>query len=367
MRRWWGSLAVRLFTAQILVVLAGAATLAVVAAAVGPAMFREHLRRTTHGVDPATSMHVEQAYRMANTISLGLALLTALVAALTVSGYLSHRVGRTVGTLAGAATRIADAQYATRAAPPGLGAEFDTLAAAFNAMAARLETVEGTRRQLLSDLGHEMRTPLSTIEGYLDAIEDGISVPDEDALVVLRTQTGRLRRLAEDITAVSRAEEHNLDLHRQRVAPADLVRPALAAASPRYAAKGADLAERTHAGLSSVSADPERIAQVLGNLLDNALRHTPPGGTVTVTTSQQHGQVRFEVADTGDGIAAEHLPHVFERFYRADAARDRDHGGSGIGLAIARAIATAHGGQVTAHSPGPGAGATFTLSLPAEP
>ncbi len=111
-------------------------------------------------------------------------------------------------------------------------------------------------------------------------------------------------------------------------------------------------------------ADPQRIGQVLGNLLDNALRHTPAGGTVTVTAGPAGAGVQFVVTDTGEGIPTEHLPHVFERFYRADAARDRDHGGSGIGLAIARVIATAHHGTITADSPGEGRGATFTLTLP---
>ena len=363
MGRIWRSLAVRLFTAQALVVLAGAVTLAVVATAVGPSIFHAHLAESAHGVDPQTSSHVEQAYRSANAISLSVALLAALAAALTVSAYLARRLGRTVAALAHAAARIADGQYGTHVPAPGLGTDFDTLTAAFNAMAARLQAVEATRRQLLADLGHEMRTPLSTIEGYLDAAEDGISVPDEDTTTVLRTQTARLRRLAEDLTAVTNAAEHRL--HRGPVAPADVVRTALAAARTAYAAKGVDLRERTDTQLPAVPADAGRLGQVLGNLLDNALRHTPPGGQVTVRTRGAPGRVEIAVCDAGTGIAPEHLPHVFERFYRAEPARDRDHGGSGIGLAIVHAIVTAHGGQVTAESPGPGRGATFTITLPA--
>lgn len=360
----WRSLAVRLFTAQVLVVLAGAVTLTVVAATAGPALFRTHLRQATHSVDAQTARHVEQAYRLANTLSLGLAALAALAAALSVSAYLAHRLGRTVATLAGAAVRVADGHYGTRAAAPGLGEEFDALTAAFNAMAARLESVEATRRQLLADLGHEMRTPVATIEGYLDAAEDGISVADEDTLSVLRAQTSRLRRLAEDLSAVSRAEEH-LELDRRSVAVADLVAAAVAGAQGRYTAKGVHLRPRLEPDLPAVEADPQRIGQLMGNLLDNALRHTPPGGEVTLTARRHTGGVRLVVADTGSGIAAEHLPHLFERFYRVDAARDRDHGGSGIGLAIAQAIATAHGGLITAESPGPGGGAVFILTLPA--
>jgi signal transduction histidine kinase len=236
---------------------------------------------------------------------------------------------------------------------------------AFNAMAGRLAEVEATRRRLLADLGHELRTPVATIEAYVDAAEDGVLVPDEDTWAVLRAQTGRLRRLAEDIAAVSRAEEHQLDLHPRRVAVAELVGAAVAAAGPRYADKGVTLATAVGASLPELTADVERMGQVLGNLLDNALRHTPAGGTVTVRAEQDRPGVRITVADTGEGIAAEHLTHVFERFYRADAARDRSRGGSGIGLAIVRAIVTEHGGRVTAHSNGPGTGTAFVVSLPA--
>jgi signal transduction histidine kinase len=182
---------------------------------------------------------------------------------------------------------------------------------------------------------------------------------------VLRTQTGRLRRLAEDVASVSRAEVHQLDLHPEPAAPGDLVRDAVAAARPRYAAKGVALVERVEPDPPPVRVDRQRIGQVLGNLLDNALRHTPAGGTVTVTVAGTPAGVRLVVADTGEGIPAADLAHVFERFYRVDAARDRAHGGSGIGLAIVRALVHEHGGRVTAASDGPGSGATFTVTLPA--
>jgi signal transduction histidine kinase len=357
-------LAGRLFAAQTLVVLTGAVTLALVAAAVGPAIFHDHLRQISGHVDAAASRHVEEAYASASAVSLGVALFAALAAALAVSAYVARRVAHPVGQLAIAAADVADGNYGVRVTAPGLGREFDTVAAAFNAMAARLADVEATRRRLLADLGHELRTPLATLEAYVDAAEDGVAVDDEDTWAVLRTQTTRLRRLAEDIAAVSRAEEHQLDLHPQPVAATDLVGAAVAAARPRYAAKGVRLHERAGVDVGDVEADTERMGQVLGNLLDNALRHTPPGGRVTVAVDRDPSGVRLTVTDTGEGIPATHLPHVFERFYRADAARDRGHGGSGIGLAIVRAIVAEHGGRVTAASDGTGAGATFTVSLP---
>jgi signal transduction histidine kinase len=147
----------------------------------------------------------------------------------------------------------------------------------------------------------------------------------------------------------------------------DLVTAAVEAARPDYDARGVCLAARTSDGLPEISADQDRIGQVLAGLLANALRHTPPGGSVCAAAAALPGGtgVRIIVSDTGDGIAAEHLPHVFERFYRADAARDRAHGGSGIGLTIARALISAHGGTLTATSGGPGTGASFTITLPA--
>ena len=358
-------LAGRLLVAQTLVVLAGAVTLGLVATAVGPAIFHSHLQQVSERVDAATAAHVEQAYASASAVSLGLALLAALAAALAVSAYVARRVAHPVGELAAAAAAVADGQYGARVAAPGLGREFDTVAGAFNAMAARLAQAEATRRRLIADLGHELRTPVATIEAYVDAAEDGITVADEDTWAVLRTQTTRLRRLAEDMTAISRAEEHQLDLHRRTTAPADLIAAAVAAVRPRYAERNVALCQQIDPDLPPVEVDPERMAQVLGNLLDNALRHTAPGGAVTVGAAPGAAGIRVTVADTGEGIAAEALPHVFERFYRADPARDRRHGGSGIGLAIVRAIVTAHGGHVTAASDGPGRGATFTVTLPA--
>jgi two-component system sensor histidine kinase BaeS len=250
--------------------------------------------------------------------------------------------------------------------PPGLGAEFEELVTGFNDMARRLDGVEETRRRLLADLAHELRTPVATLAAYLEAVEDGVTVLDADALAVMQAQTGRLTRLAQDVSAVSRAEEGHRTLDRRPTPAATLVTTAYrSAAADRYAANGVLLEHVIAPGLPVVEVDVERIAQVLGNLLDNALRHTPRGGRVTVIADTRDGQLRLRVTDTGIGITAEHLPHVFERFYRADAARDRGHGGSGIGLAIVKAYVQGHDGHVTAASNGPGQGTTVTITLPA--
>ncbi|MBQ0895200.1 HAMP domain-containing histidine kinase [Micromonospora sp. U56] len=354
----------RLFAAQALVVLVGAGTLGLVAAALGPAIFRDHLRQVSGPVEPATAHHVEEAYTSASVLALGTALAASLIAALAVSAYVARRLAQPVEQLAAAAADVSQGDYTARVTVAGLGPEFDTVATAFNTMAVRLAEAETTRRRLLADLGHELRTPLATIEAYVDAAEDGIAVEGESTWNVLRTQTTRLRRLAEDVAAVSRAEEHQPDLRPRPIAAAEVASAAVGAARPRYTAKGVALRETVEADVGDVDADPERMGQVLGNLLDNALRHTPPGGQVTVTAGRHPAGVCLSVSDTGEGISSAHLPYVFERFYRSDTARDRDHGGSGIGLAVAGAIVMQHGGRIDAASAGPGAGATFTITLP---
>lgn len=358
-------LAVRLLAAQLAVVVAAAIAAGLAAIAVGPSIFRSHLGQDTHLAVPAgAAAHAEQAFRDAGAISLAVALLAALVAATAVSTFATRRITRPAQALAAAAADVSAGRYDIDLPPPALGREFDTLTSAFGTMAAQLRQVEVTRRRLLADLAHEMRTPVATLDGYMEGVEDGIAAWDTDTAVMLRTQTRRLARLAEDITAVSKAEEGQLDLRPVTTTAAQLVDAAVAAAADRHTQRGVALTSDIAIGLPALTVDPDRIGQVLGNLLDNALRHTPPGGQVRLRAFSTAGEVSLEVADTGPGIPEEHLAHVFERFYRVDTARDRTHGGSGVGLAIAKALVEAHGGRISAHST-PGFGATFTLTLPA--
>lgn len=364
-------LSARLLAAQLLVVVTAIVTAGVVAAAFGPELFRSHLGQVTHADSPAqTTDHAEQAFRDAGVISLGVALVAALVVALAVSAYVTRRITRSVAALAAASSQVAAGHYDVTVPAPALGSEFDTLAASFGAMAGQLRAVEATRRRLLGDLAHEMRTPVATLDGYLEAFEDGVARPDPETTAMLRTQTRRLARLAEDVAAVSRAEEHQLDLHPIEVAVAGLVETAAATVADRYADKQVRLATYVADELPDVRVDPDRLGQVVGNLLDNALRHTPPGGEVTIAAGSDvdaagEPRVTLSVTDSGDGIPAEHLAHLFERFYRVDDARDRAHGGSGVGLAITKALVEAHGGRITVESAGVGHGARFTVVLPA--
>jgi signal transduction histidine kinase len=354
----------RLLVAQALVLVAGALTTWIVASATGPGIFHDHLERAGVSHTADETRHVEEAFASALLVSLSVALLAAVVLALAVSWYFSRRVHRSISPVTAAASEVAAGRYDVRVPDPGLGGEFATLTRTFNALAERLAAVESTRRRMLADLAHEMRTPLATVDAHLEAVEDGVRTLDRATLEVLRGSTRRLRRLAEDIGAVSRVEEGGLVVDPRPVDPAALTEAASDTARERYAAKGVRLETSidTH---DFVLADADRIGQVLTNLLDNALRHTPAGGTVTLSCSRHDRWVQLTVSDTGEGIAGEHLAHVFDRFYRVDSARDRDHGGSGIGLSIAKALVEAHGGGISVTSAGPGEGAAFTVRLPA--
>jgi signal transduction histidine kinase len=357
-------LAARLLAVQLLAIGAGALTFALVALAAGPPLFRSHVRDALGTMPAALSRHLDDAFAASAGISIGIGTAAALATAVAVSLLATRRLSRPVHDLGAAADRVAVGDYTAGVTPPGLGPELDALAAAFNAMAAALRATETTRRRLIADAAHELRTPLATLDAYLEGLVDGIREPSPETWELLSAQTARLGRLADDIALASRAEEGQLPLHPVPVAASQLVASAVQAARPGYDAKGVQLSEWLPAELPDMIADPERLAQVLGSLLDNALRHTPPGGQVTVSTGAPAHDLMITVTDTGEGIAAEHLPHIFERFYRADAGRDRTRGGSGIGLTIARALVAAHGGTLSAASDGPGTGARFTITLP---
>ncbi|EAP98716.1 Putative two-component system sensor protein [Janibacter sp. HTCC2649] len=350
--------------AQTLVLVACAVTSWLVASVVGPSIFHDHLQQAGVGHSPSEAAHVEEAFGSALLISLGVALTASVLLALGVTAFFTRRVQRSTAAVAHSASRIAGGNYQSQVPSPGLGAEFDQLATTINDLAQRLGDVETTRRRLLADLAHEMRTPLGSIEAHLEAIEDGIRSLDHATLEVLHGNTTRLQRLAEDITAVARAEEGGLDLRPVPTDTTTLVESATAAAHNAYDVKQIALDVDTRP-TGTVLVDPDRMAQVLANLLDNALQHTPPGGRVRVAVRKPDPDwVEITVTDNGEGIDAHHLVHVFERFYRADPARSRVRGGSGIGLTISKALVEAHGGGLSASSPGPGGGAEFTLRLP---
>lgn len=357
------SLAGKLLFAQILVILAGSATLLLVALSLAPGLFKDHVRDALGLVPDDVERHLDQAFEDAILVALAIAIGAATITAAAVSWFLSIRIVRPLRELARAAERIAQGKYGERVVVTG-GDELTTLASAFNEMAATLESSELRRRRLLSDVAHELRTPLATIEGYVAGIQDGVVPPTQATWAVLATEGRRLRRLVDDLQLVSRAEERQLDLQIRPIAVRAIVATAINAAQPAFAAKAVLLDQAVPDRLPNLSVDPDRIGEVLTNLLDNALRHTPRGGRVELSAHRTPTGVDLVVADTGAGIPTEHLDQVFERFFRVDASRARAVGGSGIGLTIARALVEAHGGTIRAESDGAKRGSRFVVSLP---
>lgn len=362
--------AIWLLLAQGIVVTAGALTAAGVAAVVGPPLFHHHLLMAGETAGTPQMAHIERAYTSANTIALGTAVLIALTAAIAITWYLARRLTRPIVQLAAAAERLSAGDYTARATVSTAGRELAALTATFNQVAERLQNTEATRRRLLADLAHELRTPIATIEAYLDGLDDGITQWGNEPARVLRDQTTRLHRLAQDLNDVSRAEEGGPDLTLEDSPVYPIVQAAVDSLRPSYAAHRVHLhLPRPGSGLQQARApiDAQRLTQALSNVLTNALRHTPPGGDVTAGIELTSDTIRVTVTDSGDGIPADQLPHIFERFYRGDLARSHDHAGSGIGLTIARAIVHAHHGTLTALSDGPGHGTKFTFTLPRHP
>ena len=241
--------------------------------------------------------------------------------------------------------------------------EIGELARAFNAMTDGLTRLEELRRNMVSDVAHDLRTPLTNIRGYLEALQDGVVEPKREVVDSLHEEAMLLNRLIDDLQELALAEAGQLRLERRPVAPADLVNNALEAARAQAAAKGLVLQADLPVDLPLTNVDPQRIGQVLGNLLSNALTHTPSGGEIVVAARMVDSTVEVSVRDTGEGIPPEHLPYIFERFYRADKSRSRVTGGTGLGLAIARQLVEAHGGRIEVESE-VGRGTQFTFTLP---
>ena len=241
--------------------------------------------------------------------------------------------------------------------------EVGELAASFNQMSSDLAQATHARRQMTADIAHDLRTPLSVILGYTEALSDDKLSGTPETYEVMHKEAQHLSHLIDDLRLLSLADTGELPLTLRLVAPQELLARTESAHQPQAARKDIDLQVDAAPTLPEINVDPDRMAQVLNNLVSNALRHTPQNGRVTLSASEQNGNILLAVADTGAGIPAEDLPYIFNRFYRGDEAR-RQNGESGLGLAIARSIVQAHGGTIAVDS-APNAGATFTITLPA--
>ncbi len=269
-----------------------------------------------------------------------------------------------LSTIMAAADAVADGDLSVRVPERGPG-EFGRLSRSFNRMVSQLAEAEESRRNLTADVAHELRTPLHIIQGNLEGILDGVYASDPDQINTILDETRLLTRLVEDLQTLSLAEAGELAMKPGQVQVVELVEDVKASFSSRAASVDVRLvtAHPAEAGKLIVNGDRERLDQGLSNLVANAFQHTPPGGTITLTTSLQGGSVIIQVADTGGGISPDDMPHIFDRFWRADRSRSRQSGGSGLGLSITRQLIEAHGGRIDVKST-QGEGTTFTVELP---
>jgi signal transduction histidine kinase len=314
--------------------------------------------------DPAAEPYFAPFRRLSASINRSLLLggSVAIVIALLLTFVLSRRMSSPIGVLAGAARRLGRGDLTQRVKLKGKG-EVEMLAQAFNSMAADLERAEQLRRNLVADVAHELRTPLSNIQGYLEAIRDRVMKPNAATIRSLSEEAALLSRLVNELQELSLAEAGELKLVYQAEDITKLIKQAVTPWQPKIAAKEISLSLDLSDNLPLVNIDWPRVNQVLHNLLENAVAHTRKGGTINVAAITQDDWVEVSVSDTGEGIPAKDLPYIFERFYRVDKSRARATGGSGLGLTIAKRLVEAHGGKITVQSE-LGKGSRFAFTLP---
>ena len=286
----------------------------------------------------------------------------AVLASILLGVLLARTLTRTLRELTAATRKIAKGDL-TQQVPIRSNDELGELATSFNQMSADLTQSRELRRQMTADIAHELRTPLTVVLGHTEALSEGQLPPNPETFDIIYDETKRLNRLVEDLRTLSLSDAGELHLNRQRISPTDLLERAAAARKSEANTKEIMLEIETPSELPDVNVDPDRVTQVLVNLLDNALRYTPAGGMITLSATHIQEGVAIAVKDSGPGIPPEDLDYLFERFYRGDKSRQREEGGSGLGLAIAKSLVESQGGRIRVESQ-LGEGATFIIELP---
>ncbi len=370
-------LGARLLLSYLVVIVVGAVVLVIASQSILPVSFDRHMGGMmgmgygpggmmgmgSQGAGPLSMGQLFADYRSGFNEALTYAGAAAAVVALVLGVIFSRGVLAPVEAMSRATERIAAGRYDERVPVSGAD-ELAQLGLRFNQMAAKLDQVEAMRRQLIGDVSHELRTPLTSIKGSMEGLIDGLLPANAETFQQLHAEADRLSRLVDDLQELSRVEAPSLELRLQPLDLASLLYAVAKRLTPQAESKRIALEATPAQGLPRVLADEDRAAQVLINLIGNALQYTPEGGKVSVAARSAGGRVEISVHDDGIGIPAEHLSHIYDRFYRVDKSRSRQAGGgSGIGLTIARAIVEAHGGEIRAESPGAGQGSTFTFTL----
>jgi len=286
----------------------------------------------------------------------------AVVVAIGLTFFLSRRILSPVKALTTAAQQLGKGDFSQRVAISD-SSELGELASTFNSMAHDLQRDEQLRRDMVADVAHELRSPLTNVRGYLEAIRDDVVKPSEKTIDSIYDETMLLSRLIDDLQELSLADSGELKLYREDENVSGLIEQAVSAVRSRAEEKGLTISADMAAELSTVNIDFLRIKQVLLNLLENAIVHTPAGGKITVDAAAQGDMVEIGVTDDGEGIPPEELQNIFERFHRVDKSRSRSTGGTGLGLTIARYLVEAHGGKIQVSSE-PGQGSRFFFTVP---
>jgi histidine kinase len=363
-------LGARLLLSYLVIIVVGVFVLVIASQFILPASFNRHMAGMgndgmmmgMNGNSAMSQLYVD--YRASFNEALMYATLAAMFAALVLSVFFSRSVISPVHAMSLATQRIADGRYDERLQVNG-NDELAQLAAYFNQMAEKLNEVESMRRRLIGDVSHELRTPLTAIKGSMEGLMDGILPATDETYQQVLAEAERLNRLVNDLQELSRVEARAYQLNIRPVDASALVRTVTKRLSPHAELKRITLDFELQPDLLHVLADEDRAVQVLTNLTGNALQYTPEGGRVTISAKRISNEIEFSIRDTGIGIPAEHLSHIFDRFYRVDKSRSRQAGGgSGIGLTIARSLIEAHGGRIWVESAGDGKGSTFNFTLP---
>lgn len=312
---------------------------------------------------------VYQIFGITANEALWISIPIALVISLIASWLISRQISNPLNKLFHSAQHIADGNYHQRVdLPEDLEEsemdEIQRLSLGFNQMATSLEKTEEMRKQLIADISHELRTPLTTIKGSIEGLIDGVLPAQNETFENILVEATRLQRLVDDLQELSRLEGGTFSLTLQIFSLPVFLEKVYKQYKPLFDEKGIRFENEFSKDLGEMKADPDRLRQILINLLSNAMNYTPTGGTVLLKVQMTQLFVQFQVIDNGVGISSEHLPHIFTRFYRADKSRARSAGGSGIGLTITKHLVEAHGGTIQAFSDGSGKGSKFIFTIP---
>ncbi len=363
-------LSYKLFTSYILVVVIGLVVLAISTAFVAPVNFSQqmgHMGGNLAGMMGKRQLELtaelEASFRNSLTNALIIAGIAATLAAGVVSWFVSRRIVHPIRALVTLSQRIAGGHYEQRL-HLDTGDELAELVENFNRMAASLAETEVMRQRLLGDVTHELKTPLTSIKGYMEGLQDGVLPATPETFQLIHNEADRLQRLVQDLQELSRTEAGQIHLDISSCAPYQIIMSVIERMRPQFREKGIALDTSIPDDLPLIRADKDRTAQVLTNLLGNALQYTADGGRVSLDVVKNGDQLGFSVRDTGAGLDSNDLERIFQRFYRVDKSRSRASGGSGIGLTIAKQLVEAQGGTIRAESAGIGKGSQFSFTLP---